>query len=83
MAHGGARPGSGRKPKAEEIKLIETMDAIAAPDEAWRKLWEVCKTGDVQALKTWLSYRFGIPKQKLELTGEDGGPIQITGMEIK
>jgi hypothetical protein len=29
--HGGAREGAGRKPKIDEIKLIETMDAVKAP----------------------------------------------------
>ncbi|MEY3420104.1 MAG: hypothetical protein RIR48_384 [Bacteroidota bacterium] len=27
--NGGARPGAGRKPKAEEIQIIEAMDAVA------------------------------------------------------
>jgi hypothetical protein len=29
--NGGARPGAGRRPKADEIKIIEQMDAIAVP----------------------------------------------------
>jgi hypothetical protein len=66
--NGGARPGAGRKPKADEIKIIEQMDAIAAPEEAWEKLWELCKAGDMQAVKTWLNYRFGMPKQKMDIT---------------
>jgi hypothetical protein len=35
----GARAGAGRKPKADEIKLIETMDAIAVPDTVWKMLY--------------------------------------------
>lgn len=62
---------AGRKPKADEIKLIEQMDAIAAPEEAWQKLWDLCKMGDVQAVKTWIAYRFGQPKQKIDLTSDD------------
>jgi hypothetical protein len=75
--NGGARPGAGRKPKADEIKLIESMDAIAAPDEVWAKLWELCKKGDTQAVKTWLNYRFGMPKQNVDVTtqGEKIAPI--------
>jgi hypothetical protein len=30
---------AGRKPKADEIKLIETMDAIAVPDTVWKMLY--------------------------------------------
>lgn len=74
--NGGARPGAGRKPKADEIKLIEQMDAVAVPEEAWRALWAKCQEGDTQAIKTWLNYRFGMPKQSVDLTtqGEKVGP---------
>jgi len=65
---GGKRPGAGRKPKADEIKVIEQMDAIAVPAKAWQALWNKCSEGDVQAIKTWLNYRFGMPKQNLDLT---------------
>ena len=65
---------AGRKPKADEIKLIEQMDAIAAPAEAWQKLWDLCKAGEVQAVKTWIAYRFGQPKQSIDVT-TDGDKI--------
>ena len=66
--HGGARPNSGRKPKSDEIKMIEQMDAIAAPEEAWRMLWDRAKDGDTPALKAWIEYRHGKPKQSLDAT---------------
>ena len=66
--HGGARPGGGRRPKAEEIAIIEQMDAVAVPEEAWKALWNKCVEGDTQAIKTWLNYRFGMPKQKVDVT---------------
>ena len=65
---GGYIPGSGRKPKADEIKIIEQMDAIAVPEDAWRSLWEKCQDGDIQAIKCWLNYRFGMPKQVVDVT---------------
>ena len=61
-------PGSGRKPKADEIKIIEQMDAIAVPEDAWRALWDKCQDGDIQAIKCWLNYRFGMPKQVVDVT---------------
>ena len=67
-SHGGSRRGAGRKPKADEIKLIEQMDAIAAPSLAWAALWAKVQDGDTQAIKTWLEYRFGKPKQQLDVT---------------
>lgn len=66
--HGGARPGGGRRPKADEIAIIEQMDAVAVPDQAWRALWDKCVEGDTQAIKAWLNYRFGMPKQKVDVT---------------
>lgn len=66
--HGGARPNSGRKPKADEIAMIERMDAILAPDEAWEALAGKVTEGDTQAIKTWLEYRYGKPKQSVDLT---------------
>ena len=78
--HGGKRPNSGRKPKADEIKLIERMDAILAPDEVWKKLAALVKEEDQQAIKTWLAYRYGQPKQNIDHTtqGEKINQPQIT-----
>jgi hypothetical protein len=68
--HGGKRENAGRKPRADEIKIIEQMDAIAAPEEAWLALWAKVKEGDTQAVKTWLAYRFGQPKQTMDVTSQ-------------
>ena len=82
---GGAREGAGRKPKVLEVKLIEQMDALAAPQEIWNALLMKCAQGDTQALKLWLSYRFGLPKQQVDITsnGEKiAPPIQWIGKNI-
>lgn len=82
---GGATPGAGRKPKADEIQVIESMDAVAVPEKAWRALWAKCEEGDTQAIKTWLNYRFGMPKQAVDVTSQGekiAPPIQwITSNE--
>jgi hypothetical protein len=65
---GGFRPNSGRPSKADEIKVIEQMDAVAVPTKAWEALWDKCQEGDIQAIKTWLNYRFGMPKQIVDVT---------------
>jgi len=64
--NGGKREGAGRKPKIDEITLIESMDAVLVPKEAWEKLAVKVKENDVQAIKTWLSYRYGMPKQTVD-----------------
>ena len=83
--NGGARPGAGRKPKIQEIKLIEQMDAICVPDKIWEALLMKCAQGDTAALKLWLSYRFGLPKQQIDVTsnGEKiAPPIQWIGRNV-
>jgi hypothetical protein len=80
--NGGARPGAGRKPKIEEIKIIEQMDAICIPNKIWEALLMKCAQGDTNAIKLWLSYRFGLPKQQIDVTsnGEKiAPPIQWIG----
>ena len=79
---GGPRPNSGRPPKIQEVKLIEQMDALAVPEQIWNALLFKCQQGDTQALKLWLSYRFGLPKQQIDVTtnGEKiAPPIQWIG----
>jgi hypothetical protein len=88
MPKGGKREGSGRKPKVNEVKLVEKMDAISVPDEIWKALLYKCKQGDTGALKLWLSYRYGLPKQQIDVTtnGESiAPPIQwlTKGIEFK
>jgi hypothetical protein len=59
---------AGRPTKADEIKVIEQMDAIAVPAKIWKALLDRCETGDTQAIKTWLNYRFGMPRQQIDVT---------------
>jgi len=83
--NGGARLGAGRKPKIEEIKIIEQMDAICVPNKIWEALLYKCQQGDTNALKLWLSYRFGLPKQQIDVTsnGEKiAPPIQWIGKRV-
>ena len=82
---GGPRPNSGRPPKILEIKLIEQMDAICVPDKIWEALLYKCQQGDTNALKLWLSYRFGLPKQQIDVTSNGdkiAPPIQWIGKRV-
>ena len=82
---GGPRPNSGRPPKILEIKLIEQMDRICVPEKIWEALLYKCQEGDTAALKLWLSYRFGMPKQQIDVTsnGENiAPPIQWISKNI-
>ncbi len=70
----GGHKTAGRKKKADEISMIEKMDATLAPVEAWENLADLVKEKDVQAIKTWLQYRYGMPKQVSD--------VNITNAEI-
>ena len=79
----GGNKNAGRKPKADEIKLIAQMDAVMAPESVWIALAAKVESGDVQAQKTWLSYRYGMPKQIVEQTNINIEEKDLTDEEIK
>lgn len=81
--YNGGNKNAGRKPKADEIKLIEQMDAVLVPTEVWQALALKVEAGDVQAAKTWLSYRYGMPKQIVEQTNINIEEKDLTDEEIK
>jgi len=70
--HGGARKGAGRKPKAQEQKLIERLDAIIDKDKALGKLGELVTKGDMRALQLYLGYRYGKPKDSVYINSSEG-----------
>lgn len=84
--NGGKREGAGRKPKSDEITMLENMDATLAPIDVWAKLAVKVKAGNVPAIKCWLEYRFGKPKQLIGIVTENETLEQvfkIGGVEIK
>jgi len=62
----------GRPPKADEIKLIERLDAIIDKDEAVGKLGELVAKGDMRAIQLYLSYRYGKPKESVDINSSEG-----------
>ena len=62
----------GRPSKADEIKLIERLDAIIDKDEAISKLGELVAKGDIRAVQLYLSYRYGKPKESIDLNSSEG-----------
>jgi len=70
--NGGAREGAGRKPKAQEQKLIERLDAIIDSDEALSQLGKLVAKGDLRAVQLYLSYRYGKPKESIDLNSSEG-----------
>ena len=70
--NGGARQGAGRKTKQQEHKLIERLDAIIDKDEALSKLGELVSKGDMRAVQLYLSYRYGKPKESVDINSSEG-----------
>ena len=70
--HGGVRKGAGRPAKADEVKLIERLDSIIDKDEALSKLGELVAKADIRALQLYLSYRYGKPKESIDLNSSEG-----------
>ena len=70
MAHGGARPGAGRKPVATEIKGFN----LAAPhvEDAFRVIAEIMidetkrPVDRIASAKILIEYAYGKPKEKVE-----------------
>lgn len=69
--HGGARKGAGRLPKIKELELIERLDNIIESDDAINKLGDLIKQGNFNAIKLYFEYRFGKPKDSLDITSGD------------
>lgn len=64
--NGGARPGAGRKPKAEEQLLIEKLSPLEA--KAFKALENAIDDEQNWAVKLWFEYMYGKPKEKVEIT---------------
>lgn len=56
----------GRKPKDVELKFIEKLDNIIDSDIAIEKLKQLIKDDNFPALKLYIEYRFGKPKEVVE-----------------
>jgi hypothetical protein len=66
MKNGGARPGAGRKSKAEELKLIERLSPMQ--DDALEALKKGIRKGEHAFLKLFMEYMYGKPHEKLDVT---------------
>tara|TARA_Y100000114_G_C11582602_1_gene241816 strand:- start:116 stop:376 length:261 start_codon:yes stop_codon:yes gene_type:complete len=75
--HGGKRTGSGRKPKEQEHKLIERLDNLIDKDTAIQKLGELIVKGDMRAIQSYMNYRYGKPKESVDINSSEGFNINF------
>jgi hypothetical protein len=74
---GGKRENSGRKSKAEELKVAEIFRNVLEDETVVTKLAERVEEGDIKAIELWLGYIYGKPKQATDITSGNK-PITIT-----
>ena len=66
---------AGRKPKSEEIKLVERLSPLE--DDALKALTEGVKSGDIKWVTLYLNYYLGKPKETKDITINEDLPLFI------
>ena len=75
--NGGKREGAGRPKKADELKLIEKLDNLIDNDEVIKTLGKQILKGDSKAMSLYFGYRYGKPKESVDITPTDGFNINF------
>jgi len=83
--NGGKRENSGRLKKNDVISMVEQMDKRLIPETLWDSLAKLVESNDIQAIKTWLGYRYGMPKQTIDNKNEIivDTPIELSEEQFK
>jgi len=75
MAHGGKRQGAGRKPKADELNLIEKLSPLE--DAAYQALKAGVEKGDFKYVQLFYNYYAGKPRETRDITINEDTPLFI------
>ena len=67
----------GRPKKADELKLIEKLDNLIDNDEVIKTLGKQILKGDSKAMSLYFGYRYGKPKESVDITSSDGFNINF------
>lgn len=70
---------AGRKPKSEEIKLVERLSPLE--DDALAALAEGVKSGDIKWVTLYLNYYLGKPKETKDITINEDLPLFIEDLD--
>ena len=63
---------AGRPKKADELKLIEKLDALIDNEEVIKTLGKQITKGDSRAMNLYFGYRYGKPKESVDITSSEG-----------
>ena len=69
----GKKARSGRKPKSEELALIEKLTPLS--DKAFDELQKGIERGEFQFVRLWFQYMYGKPKQITEISINQEEPL--------
>lgn len=69
----GGHPNSGRKPKADEIAMIERLSPME--DKAYKALEKGVENGDFKFVQLYFNYYAGKPKETKDITLNNEQPI--------
>lgn len=64
---------AGRKPKDEEIKLVERLSPLE--DDALRALADGVKSGDIKWITLYLNYYLGKPRETRDINVNEDLPL--------
>ena len=64
---------AGRKPKDEEIKLVERLSPLE--DDALRALTDGVKSGDIKWITLYLNYYLGKPRETRDINVNEDLPL--------
>jgi hypothetical protein len=73
MSWGGKREGSGRKAKAEELKLLEKLSPLE--DAAYIALKDGIEKGDFKYVQLYFNYFYGKPTETQDITLNQDTPL--------
>ena len=65
----------GRKPKSDEIRLIEKLDQHIDEDAVYQVLYELVLKGNIKAIQIYMNYRHGKPKEIVQMNVVNETPI--------
>ena len=69
----GGNKSAGRKPKAEEVKLVERLSPLE--DDALKALTEGVKSGDIKWITLYLNYYLGKPRETRDINVNEDLPL--------
>lgn len=71
----GISRGQGRKPKADELVLVEKLKPL--DERAFKALENGINNEDFAFLKLFMEYRYGKPKESIEHSGEINSIVKV------